>query len=199
MAATKERANLRSQAAEQLVKVMAHPLRVQALTILTERVASPSEIAKELGIGVSGLSYHIRELEKVGLIELVREEKRRGAVEHFFRAMARPMLDNEESGDLSLDEREALSAWIVQRAIADVARAFDAGTIDTRIDRHLTRTPLLVDERGWEELVEINATALKATLEVQAKSAERMAHDGNEGVHVSASTFCFEMPAGPQA
>jgi DNA-binding transcriptional ArsR family regulator len=179
---------------------MAHPLRVQSLTLLTERVASPKELARQLGVGVTKLSYHIRELEKVGLIELVDEKKRRGAVEHFYRATIRPMLDNEESEKLSLEERQAFSACIVQRTIWDVARAFDAGTIDERVDRHLTRAPLLVDEEGWRELVEIHAEALQATLDAQAASAERIAQSKgeSEGIHVSASIFCFEVPEGNQ-
>jgi DNA-binding transcriptional ArsR family regulator len=198
--ATTKRTPVRHRADQQLIKVMAHPLRVQSLTLLTERVASPKEIAKTLGVGVTKLSYHIRELEKVGLIELVDEKKRRGAVEHFYRATIRPMLDNEESGELSFDERQALSSQIVQLTIGDVAKAFDAGTIDDRIDRHLTRIPVLVDEEGWQELVEINASAFQATLDVQAASAERMAQSKgeSEGIHVSASIFCFEVPEGNQ-
>jgi DNA-binding transcriptional ArsR family regulator len=180
---------------ETLVKVVAHPLRVQALSVLTERPASPKELAAELGAPVGNVSYHVRELEEVGLIELVDEKKRRGAVEHFYRAIARPMLSAEEWEKLSLDDRQGFSAWIIQLLLADASQALGAGTFDARSDRYLSRTPMLVDEEGWRELVEIHASALKATLEVQAASAERMTKaDGAEGIPTIAALTFFEMP-----
>jgi DNA-binding transcriptional ArsR family regulator len=180
---------------ETLVKVVAHPLRVQALSVLTERPASPKELAAELGAPVGNVSYHVRELEDVGLIELVDEKKRRGAVEHFYRAIARPLLSADEWEQLSLDDRQGFSAWIIQLLLADASQALAAGTFDARSDRHLSRTPLLVDEEGWRELVEIQATALKAILEVQAASAERLTKaDGGEGIPAIAAVTFFEMP-----
>jgi DNA-binding transcriptional ArsR family regulator len=181
---------------ETLVKVVAHPLRVQALSVLTERHASPKELAAELGAPVGNVSYHVRELERVGLIELVEEKKRRGAVEHFYRAIARPLLSAAEWEQLDLDERQRFSAWIIQLLLADASQALAAGTFDARSDRHLSRTPLLVDEAGWQELVEIQATALKAVLEAQAASAERLTEaDGEEGIVTIAAMTFFEMPA----
>jgi DNA-binding transcriptional ArsR family regulator len=177
------------------VRVVAHPLRVQALSILTERPASPKELAAELGSPVGNVSYHVRELEDVGMIELVDEKKRRGAVEHFYRAIARPMLSPDEWEDLSLDDRQAFSAWTIQLLLADASKALAAGTFDARSDRHLSRTPLLVDAEGWSELAEIQAAALRATLEVQAASAERMGPDGEEeGIPAIAALTFFEVP-----
>jgi DNA-binding transcriptional ArsR family regulator len=180
---------------ETLVRVVAHPLRVQALSILTERPASPKELAAELGSPVGNVSYHVRELEDVGLIELVDEKKRRGAVEHFYRAIARPLLSAEEWEQLSLDDRQGFSAWVIQLLLADASQALAAETFDARSDRHLSRTPLRVDDEGWRELVEIHATALKATLEVQATSAERMSAAGEEeGIPAVAALTFFEVP-----
>jgi DNA-binding transcriptional ArsR family regulator len=180
---------------ETLVKVVAHPLRVQALSVLTERPASPKELAAELGAPVGNVSYHVRELEAVGLIELVDEKKRRGAVEHFYRAIARPLLSADEWERLSLDDRQGFSAWIIQLLLADASQALAAGSFDARADRHLSRTPLLVDEEGWRELVEVQATALKAVLEVQAASAERLTKaDDEEGIPTIAAMTFFEMP-----
>ena len=68
------------------VKALAHPLRVRALAILTEREASPSELAEELDEPLGNVSYHVRLLHDLGLIELVRTTPRRGAIEHHYRA-----------------------------------------------------------------------------------------------------------------
>ena len=68
------------------VKALAHPLRVRALAILTEREASPSELAEELGEPLGNVSYHVRLLHELELIELVKTTPRRGAIEHHYRA-----------------------------------------------------------------------------------------------------------------
>lgn len=180
---------------EALVKVVAHPLRVQALSILTERPASPKELAAELGVPVGNVSYHVRELEGVGLIELIEERKRRGAIEHFFRAVARPVVSTAEWEKLDLEDRRRLSVWTIQLLLADASLALTAGTFDARGDRQLSRTPLLVDEEGWRELVAIQATALKGMLEVQAASAARLtAADEEEVIAAVAAMTLFELP-----
>jgi DNA-binding transcriptional ArsR family regulator len=52
--------------------------------------ASPKELATQLGEKLGNVSYHVRILVRLGLIELVRETPRRGAVEHHYRSAPRP-------------------------------------------------------------------------------------------------------------
>ena len=48
---------------EQLVaKAFAHPLRVQILIILNERVASPNVLSQELDRSLNLVAYHVRVL-----------------------------------------------------------------------------------------------------------------------------------------
>ncbi len=190
----------RNRADETLVQVVAHPLRIQALSILFERPASPKELAAELGSPVGNVSYHVRELEDAGLIELVEEKRRRGAIEHFYRAINRPSLDDEEFESLSLEDRERISAWVIRLLIADASQAMSAGTFNSRPNTHLSRVPLTVDEEGWLKLVEIQDTALREVLEVQAASAERLRTAGEEeGIPTIAAMTFFEMPPKRQA
>jgi DNA-binding transcriptional ArsR family regulator len=73
---------------EKLARATAHPLRVSILEILGidgGRVLSPSDLSRELQIPLSNTNYHVTELAKSGLIELVRERQVRGATEHFYR------------------------------------------------------------------------------------------------------------------
>lgn len=73
---------------ERLARATAHPLRVSILEILGidgGRVLSPSDLSQELQIPLSNTNYHVTELAKAGLIELVRERQVRGATEHFYR------------------------------------------------------------------------------------------------------------------
>lgn len=73
---------------ERLARATAHPLRVSILEILGidgGRTLSPSDLSHELQIPLSNTNYHVTELAKAGLIELVRERQVRGATEHFYR------------------------------------------------------------------------------------------------------------------
>ena len=75
-----------------LAAIVAHPTRARAFTILTERTASPVEIAQEINKDVGHVGYHVRKLLQLNLVELVDERPVRGAVEHFYRAIERPVV-----------------------------------------------------------------------------------------------------------
>lgn len=182
-----------------LIKVVGHPVKVRALTVLTERTASPKEIADQLQVHIGQVSYHVRGLEQLGMIELVRTRPVRGAVEHFYKAVRRPKVSTEEWAELDLRERERFSLWIKQQEMIDAAIAFEAGTFDCRVDRHLSRVPLVLDEDGWGELTELMNNGLETVLEIQSRSAERLSQEGTSGFPVSASMSCFEMPEGQSA
>jgi DNA-binding transcriptional ArsR family regulator len=73
---------------ERLARATAHPLRVSILEIIGldgGRTLSPSDLSRELQIPLSNTNYHVTELAKAGLIELVRQRQVRGATEHFYR------------------------------------------------------------------------------------------------------------------
>jgi DNA-binding transcriptional ArsR family regulator len=97
---------------ERLARTTAHPLRVSILEILGldgGRVLSPSELSRELQIPLSNTNYHVTELAKSGLIELVRERQVRGATEHFYRLPVEKTSDRggEREQDADAEEEEA--------------------------------------------------------------------------------------------
>ena len=114
---TKPRTNSkRGEKLEQrLFKALAHPLRFQALIILSERVASPNELSKELGEGLSQVSYHVKVLLESDCIELVKTEPRRGAVEHYYRATSRAFLSDDEWATLPDSVRPGFSVACCRR------------------------------------------------------------------------------------
>jgi DNA-binding transcriptional ArsR family regulator len=78
---------------ERLARATAHPLRISILELLGldgGRTLSPSDLCQELQIPLSNTNYHVTELAKAGLIELVRQRQVRGATEHFYRLPSRP-------------------------------------------------------------------------------------------------------------
>jgi DNA-binding transcriptional ArsR family regulator len=75
-----------------VVKALNHPTRVSILALLRRReLVSPVEVATELGLPLGTVGYHVRRLEQLGFIELAKQTRRRGAIEHHYRA--RPRLD----------------------------------------------------------------------------------------------------------
>jgi DNA-binding transcriptional ArsR family regulator len=94
---------------EHLARATAHPLRVSILEILGidgGRVLSPSDLSRELQIPLSNTNYHVTELAKSGLIELVRERQVRGATEHFYRLPMENRESTSDSGELETDSEE---------------------------------------------------------------------------------------------
>jgi hypothetical protein len=76
---------------QRLAKALSSPLRARALALIAEGVASPKAIADELGIDVRGIAYHVRVLRRLGCIELVETQPRRGAIEHIYRVVDRAL------------------------------------------------------------------------------------------------------------
>lgn len=76
---------------QRLAKALASPLRASALALIAEGIASPKAIARELGLDVRGVAYHVRVLRKLGCIELVETQQRRGAIEHIYRVVDRTL------------------------------------------------------------------------------------------------------------
>src|SRR3954467_14099212 len=102
-----------------IAKALAHPLRARILQRLGERVASPGDLAVELGAPLGVVSYHVRMLREYQCVELVRTEPRRGALQHFYRATARPQLDGEQWRALPAGLRRELAGETVQEVVDD--------------------------------------------------------------------------------
>ncbi|HEU4707012.1 MAG TPA: helix-turn-helix domain-containing protein [Solirubrobacterales bacterium] len=181
---------------EQIVaKAFAHPLRVQILIILNEKVASPNMLANQLDQSLNLVAYHVRVLEKYDCIELVDTKQRRGATEHFYRATRRQFLTDSEWARLPESLRPGLSGAMLKSAFDDVEEALDSGTFDELEDRHLSRTPMVVDKKGWEDSTQLLADALDRLLEIQAEASERLAKSGEKGMLAKAVILHFKSPS----
>lgn len=177
---------------QRLVKALAHPLRVEILTILNERMASPNELSKELEEGLSQVSYHVKVLKDFECIEMVKTEPRRGAVEHYYRATERAFLTDQDWRNLPASIKPGVSVASVQMIVEDVFAALEGGTFDARDDRHLSWTPGIVDEQGWAESVDLTAETLERVIKIHADSAKRLAKSGEEGIPATAVVMNFQ-------
>jgi DNA-binding transcriptional ArsR family regulator len=157
-----------------IAKALAHPLRTRVLAALEGRTASPSELAGELGASLGVVSYHVRRLEALGLIELVKREPRRGAVEHYYRTMGRPRITNEAWGELPTIVKDAAIKAAVDQIGAFVAAGAAEGGFNAA-DAHITRTPVVVDSKGWHALARELDSLLDRIEKIETASKQRLA------------------------
>ena len=132
---------------QRLVRAIGHPLRLRLLTIFNERVASPSDLAAELGEPIGNVSYHTRILARLGCVELVKTKQVRGAVEHYYRAVVRPVFSDDDWAELPMSIRKSLAGAVLTEIADDMGASANAGGFD-RDEVHLSRTPLTLDGRA---------------------------------------------------
>ena len=155
------------------VKAMSHPLRVRILALLDERAASPVELAGWLGVTLGKTAYHVRTLERIGLIELVRETRVRGAVEHHYRAKERPTVSDEAWAAASPIVKQAAVSASLETIGAYTRAAGAAGGFDHG-NSHLTRTALHLDARGFNELSRACLRILAQVDRIEEAANERL-------------------------
>ena len=190
----KSRAKTTEVVDQRLVKALSHPLRAQILSLLNERTASPVELSRLLGERLTNVSYHVRQLQRYGCIELVDERPVRGANEHFYCGVTRSFLSDDAWRQLSPDVQTGISV-AGMKMINDKAReALDAETFDRRQDRHLSCTSMAVDEEGWTAVTGLLSRTLEGLMEIQSQCAGRLSENGQHGVPVTVSMLGFESP-----
>jgi DNA-binding transcriptional ArsR family regulator len=156
-----------------LAKALSHPLRPQILDVLTTRgEASPVQIAAELRAPLGTVSYHVRMLKDLACIELVRTVPRRGAVEHYYRALVAPYLDDAQWEQLPLMMRRQLASQTIGQVVTAAVQAAGRGGFDYP-GAHVDRVTLRLDDEGWSELSEALRGVLDAAAAIQRRSDAR--------------------------
>jgi DNA-binding transcriptional ArsR family regulator len=177
-----------------ITKAFAHPLRIEILGLLEDRVASPAQLATELGADLSQTSYHVRKLKSLGLIELVRKRMRRGAVEHLYTATVRPTITDSAWSGTSEVVRRALVGGRIAQTGSEVAAAAERGGFE-RDGVYVTRTRLRLTPAGWKAVSREFAKALDRVDAIGAAERKKLAKDpGAEAIDSTAVMMFFESP-----
>jgi DNA-binding transcriptional ArsR family regulator len=173
---------------EALLRAISHPLRHRLLGMLDGRVASPNQLARELGLPLGRVSYHIRLLSDLGAIELVRTEPRRGAPEHFYRAVTTVWFSEGDWAKLPRSARRGILGQNLQQIFTDVTTAADSGGFDHPSSLVL-RAPLRLDEAGMEEVAGMLRAAIDRARELSSEA------DDNGTAPAELSVLLFERRA----
>jgi DNA-binding transcriptional ArsR family regulator len=156
-----------------IARAIAHPLRRELLRRFGEREASPSELAAELDQPVPVVSYHVRKLAQLELIELVRTTPRRGATEHHYRATGETYFPGEALAELPDVVRNALVESWWRQLVTDVGASLAAGGWD-RPEAQALRSAIVLDEQGWRELSAAIDALHQRALKLEAESKARL-------------------------
>jgi DNA-binding transcriptional ArsR family regulator len=176
-----------------LVKALAHPIRVRILGILEHRTATPKELAAELGLPLENTSYHVRTLRKFGFIRLERKRQVRGAVEHHYRAVARPRVTAKAWEQMPESLKQAMSAANVSQLSELVNRGVAQGKF-SRPESQLQRMPYTLDDQGFAEASAILSEALERIAEVERRAKERVQRGQSDPVPAVTAVMLFDRP-----
>jgi hypothetical protein len=183
-----------------LSKVFADPLRMKILAECNTREMSPKGFHTEFGGGslsrVSRAFDLLVEYEWLYPTRTATGGKRRGAVEHFYRATGTAVFDEASWPDVP-DSMKAMVSWrILETFTQQVREAMEAGTIDSREDRHFSWSPLRLDLQGWESVIARVDAVFYFLSEEQEEANLRMAESGEEPIPMTVALAAFESPSG---
>jgi DNA-binding transcriptional ArsR family regulator len=159
----------------ELIAAIDHPYRAHILAVTSQRVASQAEMAKDLGVKSNVLGHHIRKLEGLGLIELVREEFTKGGQRkgRWYRGVGKSWVEADQWKEVPPEQQPAVTAQILANCNADLRAAVVAGTVHGE-DNVIARAPVAVDNQGWGELVTLLNQTTREVMNIAARSAARL-------------------------
>ncbi len=174
-----------------LIKALSHPLREHVLAVLNERVASTSEIGREIDLDVPAFYHHVELLEELGFLERVESRRRRGAEEHFFRAKATMFFDDEAWERIPATVRSDIAGTHIWAILSDLITALRTGAFGANPATHNTWLPGVFDRLGWQECLALMNETLNKMMAIQRRSSERMAVSGEPGLPGTVALMAF--------
>jgi DNA-binding transcriptional ArsR family regulator len=189
----KQRETASREVATCIAKALSHSLRVQLLTILNDRTASPKELSKELGEGLSQVSYHVKVLKDFKMVEMVKTEPRRGAVEHYYRATSKVYVPSWVAAVWPKSVRGTLSVSILEEIEADLVESIQAGLLANRLDEVMTRDSGILDGQGREDVEEAAAEFYRRFEQAGIDSNKRLSNGEGDGekIQTTAAVMVF--------
>jgi DNA-binding transcriptional ArsR family regulator len=175
----------------QILKAMTHPLRARILAILEKVEASPSQLARELDAPLGNISYHVRILASIGLIELVKTTPKRGSVEHHYAVTGRPMISDQTWATIP----QSLKRTIIGTRLEQIGKhvtnaAHEEGFF--RPEVHLSETILNIDLEGWSEVSGLCIEFLNKIYEIERDAMQRIKKGETKADPAMALLMVFE-------
>jgi DNA-binding transcriptional ArsR family regulator len=106
------------------MRAISDMLRIRIINTLEKQAMTATQLGEELGLAPSKVHYHVRELEKVGLLELVETREKGGILEKYYQPIAREISMKKALLSSPPDEVEASFREILDQIAGGFLRAF---------------------------------------------------------------------------
>jgi DNA-binding transcriptional ArsR family regulator len=165
------------------LRVLAHPLRLRMVSLLTGAPFSATELARELGISQAAASYHLRQLHGAGVISLLEVRAKRGGRERVY-AYSPPVA--ETHGSVASSAGYQLFAEAIATEIRRRSHEAISGSPRLGVDAELW-----VAAADWQAAVD----SVRAASLLLHERARRPRTAGTIRVSMSAAMFEMTTPA----
>jgi DNA-binding transcriptional ArsR family regulator len=182
-----------------LAVVFAVELRMKIAVELYMRVMSAPQFYREFGGGSpTRINQNFSTLAKKNWLRLVRSEgpggRRRGGIEHFYRATEPPFIDAEGWALLPYSVR-ATSSWNLFKQIAPRLRGdLEVSSNGARHRRDLSCTEVLLDEEGWKRAIAAHDAQFVGFFEEQEDARRRSDLNDEELIRADVFLIAFQSP-----
>jgi DNA-binding transcriptional ArsR family regulator len=174
--------------------ILAYPERVNILAVAGQREITPSEYAAEEGLTEGEANYHFKILRNAGFLYVVREEQVSGATRLFYRACREGFVPDGEFEEMDLAKRRPFSLRTIQAMFRRALKAARAGTLDERVNSHLTWDAGHLDQQAFDEGMEVLMTAFDSLGALRDEAAVRLEESGEESIYTTWALMGFESP-----
>jgi DNA-binding transcriptional ArsR family regulator len=173
-------------------------MRVEILAILNDRMASPNELSKELEEGLSQVSYHIKVLRDFKMIEQVKTEPRRGAVEHYYKATEKVFVTSDQLKLLPKSAQRGVWGPVLADIEQDVSTSLETGSFAKRDDFVVGREVQILDGKAREDAEALAAEYFERYEQLGVDSDQRRQNgEGNgEEIPTTAAVLVFDSALG---
>lgn len=106
------------------MRAVSDVLRIRIINTLDKQPMTATQLSEELGLAPAKVHYHVRELEKVGLLELVETREKGGILEKYYQPIAREIHMNRALLSSPPDEVESTFRGLIDQVSNGFLRAF---------------------------------------------------------------------------
>jgi DNA-binding transcriptional ArsR family regulator len=171
---------------------LAHPIRIEILMLLNEGIYTPNELAQVIGETLHTVNYHVNELANDGAIELARTENVGNWTRHYYHAVRQPEVSEAEALKMTPQQRQVIAGVTLQCAMAEAMSALRAGNMTAApSDVFLSWRWFNLDRQGQKELMQELIESWQRVQEIEARSAGRRAHSGEQATTMIVTSLGF--------